>query len=143
MKGVSLPVRIHLFASISRTFAYHRWTDIELGLQSAPSPTNTSLGILEREDVVDSSALQTDPTTAVAASEHMSMPITSTEPQPIPATTVDAETSLGPSSAQGAHIEDNDLSNVDNENAQPATPNSKHGEPLPAANDNQDPAGLH
>ena len=73
----------------------------------------------------------------------MSIHIQSTEPQSRPSTTVEAETNLGPCSAQGAHIEDNNLPHIDNGNAQPAIPNRDHGELLPAANDNHDPGGVY
>ena len=73
----------------------------------------------------------------------MSMPIQSTELQSTLPTTVAAEANLGPSSAQGAHIEDNNLPNIDNGNSQPAMPNRDHGELLPVANDNHNPAGIH
>ena len=70
-----------------------------------------------------------------------------TELQSTLSTTVDAETSLGPSSAQGAQIEDNDLPNVDNgvDNGkkQPAISDMEHGELRPGINDNHDPAGVH
>ena len=118
MKGVSLLVRIHLFASSSHTFAYHRSSDIELGLRSAPSPTNTSLGTLGHEDAVDSSALPAEHAGAVAEPEDMPVSTQGTEPQSTPSTTVKSETTLDPSSAQGAQIEDNETPSVHTENAQ-------------------------
>ena len=142
MKGVSLPVRTSLPFPRTLLLAHTYQGDMELGPQPVQS-TPTTAEALESEEAVGSSALPADPAGVVAPFEHIPVPMQGNELQSTLPTTVDAETSPAPSSAQGAHIEDNDIPNVDNGNAQPATPNSKHGEPLPAANDNHNPAGVH
>lgn len=137
MKRVWLLVRIHL--PLPRTLllllAHTYQVDVELGLQPVHS-TPISLETREHEEAAVPSALPADSTGAVAEPEHMSVPQQRTEPPSITSTTVDAETGLGPSSAQGAQVEDNDLPNVDYGNAQPAMPNLKRRELLPAAIDN-------
>ena len=143
MKGMWLLVRISLpLPSTLLLLAHTYQVDIELGLQPVQS-TPTTAEALESEEAVGSSALPAEHAGAVAEPEHTPVSIQNIELQSTQSTKVDAETSPSPSSAQGAQIGDNDLSNVDNGNAQPATLNLKSGEPLPAANDNHDPAGLH
>ena len=114
---------------------------MELGLQPVHS-TPTSLETPEYE-AVDNSTLAAEHAGAVADPEHMSVSIQNIELQSTLPTTVDAETSLGPSSAQGAQTEDNEIPNVDNGNAQPAISNMENGELRPGTNDNHDPAGAH
>ena len=143
MKGMWPLVRINLpFPRIFLLLAHTYKVDIELGLQPVQS-TPTSLEAPEHEEAVVPSVLPAEHAGSVAEPEHMSVPKQSTEPQSTPATTVDTETSLGPSSAQGAPVEDNDLPNVDCGNAQPAIPNLEHGELVTVAIDNHHQAGVH
>ena len=142
LRLIRILVRINLPFPRTRLLAYIYQGDVELGLQPVHS-TPTSLENSEHEEAAVPSALPPEHAGSVAEPEHISVPEQSTEPQSTPSTTVDVETGLGPSSAQGAPVEDDDLPNVDYGNAQPAMPNLKHGELLPAAIDNPHQAGVH
>ena len=143
MEGIWLLVRINLPLPGTLLLLAHTYqVDVELGLQPVNS-TPTSLETPEYEDVVDRSALPAEHAGAVAVPEHMLGPTQNTELQNTLPTTVDAETSPNPSSAQGAQIGDNDIPNVDNENAQPTISDMEHGELRVGTNDDQDPARVH
>ena len=138
-----LLVRINLSLPTTLLLLAHTYqVDIELGPQPVHS-TPTSLETPEYEEVVDNSALPAEHAGAVAASEHIPVPMQGNELRSTLPTTVDAETSPGPSLTQGAQIEDNDNPNVDNGNAQPAISNMENGELRPGTNDNHDPAEVH
>ena len=141
-KRVWIPVSISLLITHSLLLLAHTYqADIELGPQpvgSTPSSFNTS----GHEEEVAISAPPANPTGVVTASERMPVSAPGPESQSTLPTTVDAERTPSPNLAQAAQNEDNDLSRVCTENAQPAVTDMEHRELHHITNNDHDPVGV-